>query len=373
MKKFKNLFLVLMGLLLILNLGAAGSVGAVTVLDIGFEESEGYTTGNLYGQNSWDGDNTAHIRVGNNIAKTGTQSLELNGSWSAAESKDKLSFNTVSGEFTWAFSIHESDYYTENGYYNGTDNFIRLKEHFPTYERIALYLRIDGFGYNGIVIYNVARNASGNLVPMLLIAYDDHSWHDITIVGNIDSDTFDFYFDDVLVSQDNAFMQEVDHIDIISVGSTESNSNDFPYQIYIDDIKLSTEPIPPPGAFADAGPDKIICNEICDKVVFDSRKSYDANGEIVSYVWELDHDGLCDKSASGETPTVTELCPGTYNVTLTITDNDGFTDTDEMVLTVLETCDPCSIMQGDFDSDVDVDGDDLRIFSGHFGTFPLTP
>jgi hypothetical protein len=40
---------------------------------------------------------------------------------------------------------------------------------------------------------------------------------------------------------------------------------------------------------------------------------------------------------------------------------------DEMKLTVLETCDPCAIMQGDFDSDGDVDGDDMRIFSGHFG------
>ena len=146
-----------------------------------------------------------------------------------------------------------------------------------TYERYALYLTIHGFGYNGIIIYNWARNASGNLVQMLLITYNDHSWHDITIVGDTDSDTFDFYFDGALVSQDNAFMQEVDHIDIISVGSSDSNSNDFPYQIYIDDIKLSTEPITPPGAFANAGPDKIICNEICDKVVLDSRKSYDAN------------------------------------------------------------------------------------------------
>jgi hypothetical protein len=162
MKIFKNLFLVLIGFLLLLNFGV-GSVGADTVLDIGFEESEGYTTGNLYGQNSWDGaywENSTHIRVGNNIAKTGTQALELNGSGSASEIENNLSFNTVSGEFTWAFSIRESDYHTENGYYNGSDNFIRLKEHFPTYERIALHLIIDGFGYNGIGIYNFARNAS---------------------------------------------------------------------------------------------------------------------------------------------------------------------------------------------------------------------
>jgi hypothetical protein len=44
-----------------------------------------------------------------------------------------------------------------------------------------------------------------------------------------------------------------------------------------------------------------------------------------------------------------------------------------MVLIVLETCEPCSIMQGDFEGDGDVGGDDLQIFSEHFGTFPLTP
>ena len=58
-------------------------------------------------------------------------------------------------------------------------------------------------------------------------------------------------------------------------------------------------------------------------------------------------------------------------MSLTVTDNYGLTDIDEMKLTVLDSCDPCSIMQGDFDSDGDVDGDDLQIFSGHFGQTEL--
>ncbi|OPX36037.1 MAG: hypothetical protein B1H11_08190 [Desulfobacteraceae bacterium 4484_190.1] len=119
---------------------------------------------------------------------------------------------------------------------------------------------------------------------------------------------------------------------------------------------------------ASAGPDKIICNTICDKVVLDGRKSYARNSEIVSYDWVLDHeDDLCDKSSSGQTPTIANLCSGNYYVMLTVTNDKDQTATDDMKLIVLETCNPCSIMQGDFDSDGDVDGDDLRIFSGHYG------
>ncbi len=121
---------------------------------------------------------------------------------------------------------------------------------------------------------------------------------------------------------------------------------------------------------ANAGPDKIICNQICGEVVLDGRKS---QGDIVSYDWKLNHDDdLCDQTATGETPTVTNLCLGTYDVTLAVTDV-ALTETDQMNLTVIETCDPCAIMQGDFDSDGDVDGDDLRIFSGHFGSLILIP
>lgn len=125
---------------------------------------------------------------------------------------------------------------------------------------------------------------------------------------------------------------------------------------------------------ADAGPDKIICNQICDEVVLDGTKSYDLNGEIVAYEWELVHgEEICDRSVSGESPTVDNLCPGAYDVRLTVTDDDGLTSLDHIELTVLETCDPCLIMQGDFDSDGDVDGDDLKIFSGHFGKELIIP
>jgi hypothetical protein len=120
---------------------------------------------------------------------------------------------------------------------------------------------------------------------------------------------------------------------------------------------------------ADAGPDQTICNEICVGAILDGRKSTASSGQIVSYDWELSHaeNSLYDKTAIGVTPTIIDPEPGIYNVTLTITDNQGLTDTDEMELNVLDTCNGCNVLKGDMDADGDVDGDDLEIFSNYYG------
>jgi uncharacterized repeat protein (TIGR01451 family) len=60
-------------------------------------------------------------------------------------------------------------------------------------------------------------------------------------------------------------------------------------------------------------------------VSFDGTGSYDPDGQIVSYSWDFNSDGRAD--ASGPTASYTFSAAGSYNVTLTVTDNGGLSGT----------------------------------------------
>ncbi len=87
---------------------------------------------------------------------------------------------------------------------------------------------------------------------------------------------------------------------------------------------------------ADAGPNQEVKNNV---VNLDGSGSYDPDGTIKSYEWSLKYRIFNfkipsnNKTAIGETPTVTGLSKGYYDVTLTVTDCDGLTDKDTMVVT----------------------------------------
>jgi hypothetical protein len=72
--------------------------------------------------------------------------------------------------------------------------------------------------------------------------------------------------------------------------------------------------------------------------------SYDPDGTITSYEWDFG-DGTTD---SGGTVTH-EFTTGTYTVTLTVTDDDGATDSDTVVVTVEEYQEPETVHVGDLD------------------------
>jgi len=83
---------------------------------------------------------------------------------------------------------------------------------------------------------------------------------------------------------------------------------------------------------AAAGPDQTVTDVDGggdESVMLDGSGSSDPDGSITSYVWIEGGQEI----ATGPTPTVT-LVVGTHNITLRVTDNDGATGTDDVVITV---------------------------------------
>lgn len=96
-----------------------------------------------------------------------------------------------------------------------------------------------------------------------------------------------------------------------------------------DDDPLSGNELPQ----ASAGPDQTLSDNDSsgsESVTLDGTASTDQDGSITSYRWTE----AATEIGTGETPTVI-LTVGTHTVTLTVTDDDGATDTDQVVITVI--------------------------------------
>lgn len=124
-------------------------------------------------------------------------------------------------------------------------------------------------------------------------------------INNVDHGWFNFYnsashsqiggLKIVLFQMDNASARDV-HIDNIEfVKYVEGNS-------------------PPTADFT---------YSISGKTVTFSDNSTDSDGTIASWQWDFDGDGIVDSTE--QNPSYTYASYGTYNVTLTVTDNDGAT------------------------------------------------
>lgn len=69
-------------------------------------------------------------------------------------------------------------------------------------------------------------------------------------------------------------------------------------------------------------------------ITFDGSGSYDPDGTIVSYEWDLDDDGEFD-DATGATPTKTWDAPYSGNISLRVTDDEGATDINSTSLAIV--------------------------------------
>jgi uncharacterized repeat protein (TIGR01451 family) len=98
-------------------------------------------------------------------------------------------------------------------------------------------------------------------------------------------------------------------------------------------VGLTRVPVPNLPPVADVGGPYI--GTVGEPITFDGTGSYDLDGTIVSYEWDLDGDGVTD-DATGPTPSMTWSTPYSGIIRLAVTDDDGEIDIDETTLTVEE-------------------------------------
>ncbi len=96
--------------------------------------------------------------------------------------------------------------------------------------------------------------------------------------------------------------------------------------IDFDIMILTVQTLPP---VADAGPDQTITD--IESVVLDGTGSFDPEGTPLSFAWTI----AGGQIATGSVPTVGPFTVGTHEITLTVTDGDGATAADIMILTVV--------------------------------------
>ncbi len=127
--------------------------------------------------------------------------------------------------------------------------------------------------------------------------------------------------------------------------NSNTDSRYDPYNKNIYDWMLlyardGSAPPPPPTnqlPVADAGED-ISVTQSTTKVVLNGSDSHDSDGNIVAYAWTKVSGPSASLSGAGSSQlAVTNLSEGTYNFKLTVEDDDGATDSDNVVVSVEST------------------------------------
>ena len=118
----------------------------------------------------------------------------------------------------------------------------------------------------------------------------------------------------------------------VSLGASSVSGVDFRGWIRPRQLVITFQP---PFADFTASPDPA---STADTVFLDGGWSFDFDGEIVVYEWDLDGDGNPD--ATGESVQYRFLAPGAYPVTLTVIDNDGASDSVTVTVNVDSSSSP---------------------------------
>ncbi len=180
----------------------------------------------------------------------------------------------------------------------------------------------------------------------------NYAW-DIDASDGVDWDSPD-YEGPALWDPTHTYNQPGDYTVTLNVTDAAGNSDTDTVKIDVIDIM---NPV------ANAGPDDIVDENI--QYIFDASNSYDDAG-ITEYAWDMDaSDGVdwANPDYSGPTlwdPMHTYTVPGTYLVSLNVTDADGNWDTDTVYITVRDITSPIA----DVGPDDTTDEDTIYSFDG---------
>ena len=246
------------------------------------------------------------VKVGDTVTLDGSGSHDLDGSivsyaWdfgdgSSGSGETTTHTYTASGTFTVTLTV------TDNGGLTGSDTAAVTVESPPP--------------QNLPPVANFTANITSGLVP-LPVQFTDTSdcfqcleWY------------WEFGDGNTSTERNPLFTYGIPGIYPVNLRVTNASGSDWENRTsYI----TVTAPVPP---IAEAGLDRTV--QVGGTVTLDGSGSQDSDGSIVSYVWDFG-DG---SSGFGMTATHSYTAPGTFTVTLTVTDNGGLTGSDTVVVTV---------------------------------------
>jgi PKD repeat protein len=155
-----------------------------------------------------------------------------------------------------------------------------------------------------------------------------NTWYELWVEYNEVSQTYSVWWNGVEYAQGSPMISGGVNVDsMIWFGTSGTGTN-----VYIDNCyhwNLDLSPV------ADAGLNQTHPQHTL--VAFDGSDSYDDKG-ITTYIWEFNDSGPV--VLSGISPSYMFNNAGVYNVTLTVTDTCGQTDTDYLIITITDTPPP---------------------------------
>ncbi|MCK5017889.1 MAG: PKD domain-containing protein, partial [Candidatus Peribacteraceae bacterium] len=246
------------------------------------------------------------------------------------------------GSFGYGKTVFHS--YSFRGYYNTT---LTVTDRYGATEESKVMIHI----FSGPVgdIAPVADAGDDRVVyEDEDVIFDGSNSHDDD--GSIVLYSWDFGNGNFAVGETVSNIYEISGDYVVTLTVTDNTGNSATDTAFITVINV----IPT----ANAGPDQVVTE---DDEVFFNGSGWDSASDIggLTYSWDFDDRNLIQEDATGTSPTnVYTLC-GDYTVTLTVTDDDGDTAVDTLIVTVNN--EPPIAIAGD---DQAVNEDDIVYFHG---------